>query len=65
MTIDRAVVDVQYRGRRTPGLLYVALSRVRHLTHLLTYTDFTFKDIKPRPSELVARRIADNSRRES
>ena len=63
ITVDQAVLNISERAH-TPGINYVAVSRVRTLNGILFEDTFNFDQIQPaRPTPTMLMRLADRQRR--
>jgi ATP-dependent exoDNAse (exonuclease V) alpha subunit len=64
LTVGRAVLDISEKDF-SPGLTYVAISRVKTLAGILFDNVFDFERFRPRHSERALMRLADITRRAS
>jgi ATP-dependent DNA helicase PIF1 len=63
LSLDKAVILVSGEKDHAPGLMYVALSRVKTLEGLMFEDSFTFQRLKQKKSKTQALRKADEVRR--
>lgn len=63
ITVDKAVMNIADKKDFTPGLTYVAISRVKSLYGLLFEESFDLKRLRTASSETTIMRAADHDRR--